>query len=131
MVSIHVPARGTTNVRVATHNIYRFQSTFPRGERLERITKQLYTSMFQSTFPRGERRYLILLQPTSQSQFQSTFPRGERPRLRRDTKFLRGFQSTFPRGERLYTEYERIVYKGFQSTFPRGERRLCFMKGVE
>ena len=36
----------------------RFQSTFPRGERLWHIRDYRHIMLFQSTFPRGERRLL-------------------------------------------------------------------------
>ena len=56
-VSIHVPARGTTEQYLIVNSLYNaFQSTFPRGERLSVIAYELGVSVFQSTFPRGERR---------------------------------------------------------------------------
>ena len=56
-ISIHVPSWGTTynyNVIFMT-NV--FQSTFPRGERLNSLTMFQLLDVFQSTFPRGERRH--------------------------------------------------------------------------
>ena len=99
-ISIHVPSWGTTgsgrihcqaagnfnprslvgNDRIWQNTLpsrWKFQSTFPRGER-PGITMTFTRALpFQSTFPRGERRgpYLIFLSPC---RFQSTFPRGER-----------------------------------------------------
>ena len=80
-ISIHVPAWGTTLQRQSYNLFFRFQSTFPRGERRRnqdgrekihnnfnprsrvgndgtqtRITH--YYPEFQSTFPRGERQCL-------------------------------------------------------------------------
>ena len=78
VISIHVPAWGTTkkgyyiinavedfNPRSRVGNDktepllnlfwHRFQSTFPRGERLNKQGLCNYYAIFQSTFPRGER----------------------------------------------------------------------------
>ena len=78
-VSIHVPARGTTNAFNAEQTEKTFQSTFPRGERRISASKSVQAQAFQSTFPRGER-----LQTEGKHrncyEFQSTFPRGERRR---------------------------------------------------
>ena len=55
LISIHVPAWGTT---VCCHNTFlllQFQSTFPRGERPASSKALLLFLIFQSTFPRGER----------------------------------------------------------------------------
>ena len=63
-ISIHVPAWGTTQwkmIYILMEDI--FQSTFPRGERLDLIIAILTRQKFQSTFPRGERR---LAQETKQ-----------------------------------------------------------------
>ena len=62
-VSIHVPARGTTEFKEILRDRARFQSTFPRGERrIERMAEG-YNWEFQSTFPRGERltKYKLIL----------------------------------------------------------------------
>ena len=54
-VSIHVPARGTTQ-GWRIHDLYkRFQSTFPQGERQDEKKKEITNEEFQSTFPQGER----------------------------------------------------------------------------
>ena len=76
-ISIHVPAWGTTIPGIHSLPRQRFQSTFPRGERLFTVEQYGYAAKFQSTFPRGER------QPDDRGignlyGFQSTFPRGER-----------------------------------------------------
>ena len=77
MISIHVPAWGTTLFWYFQRYLLQFQSTFPRGERLalHEVLRNLIT--FQSTFPRGERRDLIQ-SSYCLTVFQSTFPRGER-----------------------------------------------------
>ena len=59
-ISIHVPTWGTTRTSTQhKHPQDRFQSTFPRGERLcvDRLSQIL--RVFQSTFPRGERRVTL------------------------------------------------------------------------
>ena len=56
VISIHVPAWGTTMVVLFGWNLKpKFQSTFPRGERPERLSAFMTKRIFQSTFPRGER----------------------------------------------------------------------------
>ena len=56
VISIHVPAWGTT-LSIST-NLFAliFQSTFPRGERQAFKFNAFMISLFHSTFPRGERR---------------------------------------------------------------------------
>ena len=55
-ISIHVPAWGTTVSRPCSYpNSPLFQSTFPRGERLDGVSGVPVRIEFQSTFPRGER----------------------------------------------------------------------------
>ena len=55
IISIHVPAWGTT-IRSRFYIFQNeFQSTFPRGERQYLTLRILSVSAFQSTFPRGER----------------------------------------------------------------------------
>ena len=122
LVSIHVPARGTTllektrallgesfnprsregndnAIRNSASVNYQFQSTFPRGERLARVVVTSKSYEFQSTFPRGERRDPYW-GPTRKTMFQSTFPRGERQFVSDKWCIEFKFQSTFPRGER-------------------------------
>ena len=101
-VSIHVPARGTTEpFSDNKKDRMQFQSTFPRGERLLAEDQDGQMTLFQSTFPRGERRpsgklflstfrvsihvpargttVTEVLVQSQKIMFQSTFPRGERP----------------------------------------------------
>ena len=58
-MTIHVPSWGTTQTHQGRPNRQKFQSTFPRGERLELADAFARTSEFQSTFPRGERRQIF------------------------------------------------------------------------
>ena len=77
-ISIHVPTWGTTQFpRANISGIIAFQSTFPRGERRDRVRQHFRKSEFQSTFPRGERPFEEEYIPND-IVFQSTFPRGER-----------------------------------------------------
>ena len=55
LISIHVPAWGTTLSLHHFHHILQFQSTFPRGERPCSQSFSRSFLLFQSTFPRGER----------------------------------------------------------------------------
>ena len=55
IISIHVPAWGTTVGRYSTKAKAIFQSTFPRGERHSATIPMIVGMAFQSTFPRGER----------------------------------------------------------------------------
>ena len=56
MISIHVPAWGTTISGQKPQQASIFQSTFPRGERLIVAFISMFGWEFQSTFPRGERQ---------------------------------------------------------------------------
>ena len=55
IISIHVPAWGTTFQLPTTESGIVFQSTFPRGERRSFFGDSATLHIFQSTFPRGER----------------------------------------------------------------------------
>ena len=65
------------DISISIRLIYRFQSTFPRGERLCHQCSIIPALQFQSTFPRGERPS-SWRKWTRNTGFQSTFPRGER-----------------------------------------------------
>ena len=55
-ISIHAPTRGATPVSTPIPGIHCiFQSTLPRGERLEEKILSEELQKFQSTLPRGER----------------------------------------------------------------------------
>ena len=56
VISIHVPAWGTTENTSDQAISVAFQSTFPRGERHIRYSVSIDCLLFQSTFPRGERQ---------------------------------------------------------------------------
>ena len=122
-----------------------FQSTFPRGERLQYMASDNEDVPFQSTFPRGERRSLWIVirlvfddfNPRSlvgnDQEFEITQSRivisihvpswGTTDRSSPETATTT-FQSTFPRGERQCRKCKRNSKMIFQSTFPRGERPI-------
>ena len=58
-ISIHVPSWGTTKHECWIARYPAFQSTFPRGERLQLLFGNRFVTTFQSTFPRGERRQIF------------------------------------------------------------------------
>ena len=77
-ISIHVPARGTTGSRYeGAINLYRFQSTFPRGERRSAGAFLCCTNYFNPRSREGNDQYILALSQ-DKAEFQSTFPRGER-----------------------------------------------------
>ena len=124
-----------------------FQSTLPRGERLNCGGVVVSMMLFQSTLPRGERRTDDILQ-REQQEFQSTLPRGERPGaavpIRSGMDFnprshegsdiadyndlLSGKISIHAptRGATFYQVGEERTTQ-FQSTLPRGERPLDWL----
>ena len=134
IVSIHVPAKGTTSIGQDSSFANRFQSTFPRRERLGMDSTCPNDVQFQSTFPRRERHhkwYTYL----PDHEFQSTFPRRERQKkldvylciiqvsihvpakgttsILENLKDMGVFQSTFPRRERQSQAPARAEYKSF------------------
>ena len=120
-----------------------FQSTHPRGVRLNPVIYNAIALGFQSTHPRGVRRTRSTAdgmtrnfnprthvgcdgtgsgnQPTG-ILFQSTHPRGVRRRLRACLMPSETFQSTHPRGVRLRKFIRTCITFVFQSTHPRGVR---------
>ena len=121
VISIHVPAWGTTFIATILSFFYNFNPRSRVGndgrdaydDYMTQISihvpawgttrdcmKMKQSSLFQSTFPRGE-RLRSLLRYSESKLFQSTFPRGERQKLELELdNLLHKFQSTFPRGER-------------------------------
>ena len=79
LISIHVPAWGTTNWQ---NNIFYELIYFNPRSRVgnDKVNYEWLTegTGFQSTFPRGERPNATKSSELP-CQFQSTFPRGERP----------------------------------------------------
>ena len=123
-----------------------FQSTHPRGVRLQEGIYLAPASQFQSTHPRGVRQKTVDL-TKAEEEFQSTHPRGVRPFIHVGS-FVNGevsihaptrgatriscfyrvndmFQSTHPRGVRpkMWLKYQKQLK--FQSTHPRGVRLIA------
>ena len=68
-ISIHAPARGATAIHTGLgFDLWVFQSTLPRGERLLLVSCVLVVCVFQSTLPRGERLLKVWIK-TSKSNF--------------------------------------------------------------
>ena len=145
IISIHVPAWGTTLTSILLPMTDTFQSTFPRGERPALFASYISWSYFNPRSRVGNDYVdLVVLKQTMfisihvpawgttikaaylnnlVVSFQSTFPRGERPS--EECRLIPPciFQSTFPRGERRRSLDISESSGKFQSTFPRGERR--------
>ena len=104
------------------HSGHKFQSTLPRGERLQVCSVIPAPSQFQSTLPRGERllRYDIAASCVS---FQSTLPRGERQNKITILAMRRYFNPRSHEGSDGHWISEPTKIGEFQSTLPRGERR--------
>ena len=143
IASIHAPAWGATRISLISMDWRPFQSTHPRGVRLEATDEQDKHTSFNPRTRVGcdatRKKELICYQ-----MFQSTHPRGVRLQLRGKFDLLHQFQSTHPRGVRLYITYfdicasqvsihapawgATIIFsrtgcgRKFQSTHPRGVR---------
>ena len=146
IVSIHAPARGATSDRARPGWLRKFQSTRPRGARLEcsrRAICRVLVSIHApargatngnldglrlcqvsihaptrgATIRRSKLRLLVL--------FQSTRPRGARLGVPLAALGFTEFQSTRPRGARPNAFDFQFVTFQFQSTRPRGARPRC------
>ena len=147
IVSIHVPAKGTTSFREQLITLsFEFQSTFPRRERqYQRIksssgtgvsihvpAKGTTVSAHQKQF--GHRRFnprsregndeMAIEALEKQIPFQSTFPRRERLNTFRWSRSSQPVSIHVPaKGTTLkFAISAHFIFK-FQSTFPRRERR--------
>ena len=148
-VSIHAPTRGATHITFATSTGQKFQSTHPRGVRLNsQCDKTLILGFNPRTHEGCDLRRATALQrykvsihaPTRGAtkavralranfiEFQSTHPRGVRLSLGLKSIIAYGFQSTHPRGVRPDGSYYATDLAKFQSTHPRGVRRLRLRK---
>ena len=97
-VSIHAPARGATCDMVANKLTGEFQSTRPRGARLEPLKEYNNKKVSIHAPARGATNDGSGMKDTP--RFQSTRPRGARPTASPRSWHLYGFQSTRPRGAR-------------------------------
>ena len=143
LISIHAPTKGATQWRSNRNEIFGFQSTLPRRERLTQEGVTFNNLHFNPRSHEGSDHTpnlpvffdsISIHAPTKGATevpdglimamgFQSTLPRRERPV---STKFACSsirFQSTLPRRERpSRLQYVPISFR-FQSTLPRRERR--------
>ena len=143
-ISIHAPTWGATPNRSGFDLSHEFQSTHPRGVRLQVPCGKCCECKFQSTHPRGVR-------PTTSSN--TTTIANFNPRTHVGCDSVRGamcssltnfnprthvgcddqnipfhtvfsiFQSTHPRGVRLSFNNSPNIFEIFQSTHPRGVRQ--------
>ena len=125
-ISIHAPTRGATPVSTPIPGIHCiFQSTLPRGERLEEKILSEELQKFQSTLPRGERRMNAGHGKRSIMHFNPRSHEGSDQTALIIARERWIFQSTLPRGERRLQIWVMKCSLRFQSTLPRGERRMC------
>ena len=98
MVSIHVPARGTTSHSFRSRLVWLFQSTFPQGERRNRPLLLRRRNGFNPRSRKGNDKiafYRFFCMTVSiHVPARGTTTAGRKNML------CRGFQSTFPQGER-------------------------------
>ena len=144
-VSIHVPARGTTRKLVEEYRLWKFQSTFPQGERHILSTAphpglsfnprsrkgndndsykypRMATQVSIHVPARGTTLVSCLSHPCT--QFQSTFPQGERQSRSGCILRLQSVSIHVPARGTTQSCVRNIAYQSrFQSTFPQGERR--------
>ena len=123
VVSIHVPARGTT--RCYQHQggtLTPFQSTFPHGERHPYKSNIDLFEEFQSTFPHGERHCIRGADNAGITGFNPRSRTGN-DAYRRSTLIRSEVSIHVPaRGTTAMSNLAKAKER-FQSTFPHGERQ--------
>ena len=120
-VSIHAPTRGATYYPLINADVWKFQSTHPRGVRLWMMHRASRSKQFQSTHPRGVRLSFWSSALRKLSFNPRTHEGCDRTVVKGSIKYYL-FQSTHPRGVRHpYQGTFYVTYK-FQSTHPRGVR---------
>ncbi len=124
IVSIHAPARGATLLAFASGPAYGFQSTRPRGARLEYVESVGPNGEVSIHAPARGATWSICALPVSTWSFNPR-ARAGRDKINGITDIAySGFQSTRPRGARLCTEATLLRVSVFQSTRPRGARQF-------
>ena len=141
-ISIHVPAWGTTFYSRSISIVFLFQSTFPRGERLDDSTilalrnisihvpawgtteclLSFYRSLLISIHVPAWGTTLQQLKLEKTQEFQSTFPRGERRTNKYPVFILCNISIHVPAWGTTAVGEGGMPFAIFQSTFPRGER---------
>ena len=146
VISIHVPAWGTTIASIPDIASFPFQPTFPRGERPTPLTEVTRATL--NFNPRSRvGNDMVFFQDCVDIRISIHVPAwgttvngpikgdsyvisihvpawGTTFFTERSTRF-HAFQSTFPRGERPLSLSCVTSTSLFQSTFPRGERPVC------
>ena len=102
LISIHVPARGTTHYAPFRRSGFFISIHLPARVRLRWRQACQTTSKFQSTYPHGYDGVPAACIVIS-GQFQSTYPHGVRPVVSVTTGLDGRFQSTYPHGVRPET----------------------------
>ena len=120
-VSIHAPAWGATRYAAAREKQFNVSIHAPAWGATCLLKIWISKFLFQSTHPRGVRLELPDREVLS-TEFQSTHPRGVRPAKSSQEGAAQKFQSTHPRGVRLITFFSLLRMMMFQSTHPRGVR---------
>ena len=128
-VSIHVPARGTTAVGDPSVSSLVVSIHVPaRGTTFRRNATPALSRVSIHVPARGTTRSVLRVW----RQYQGFNPRSRKGNDCQCSAFPDGvwlFQSTFPQGERRITSVNYNTFGGFQSTFPQGERRSSASSG--
>ena len=122
-VSIHVPARGTTQPHLPY--LLQYHSFNPRSRTGNDSSGCKCSSCHRCFNPRSRTGNDLSDGDMGRvlQEFQSTFPHRERLYSAFQSELQYSFQSTFPHGERLFLVWSLIPKNiAFQSTFPHGER---------
>ena len=124
-VSIHAPAWGATGMQCARScALHAFQSTRPRGARLQRVHVSRTAQRSFNPRARGGATPTTAasLAPTV---FQSTRPRGARPTTPTHERLSGRFNPRARAGRDISAAVAITARSMFQSTRPRGARRIC------
>ena len=147
-ISIHVPAWGTTEMKQLADIAMKFQSTFPRGERLNVMDVWIKLSVFQSTFPRGERLNIrtenicaVNFNPRSRvgnddiiSRVKATksisihVPAWGTTEMGVTFSNIKNISIHVPAWGTTERNAILVMFQEFQSTFPRGERLSAYQQ---
>ena len=120
MISIHVPARGTTRRLLQLTLGQIFQSTYPHGVRLGLEDPRDTLKRISIHVPARGTTRRELWAVCLMLQFQSTYPHGVRRGLSAASIYLHIFQSTYPHGVRPMITHADPHVKKFQSTYRTG-----------
>ena len=121
IVSIHAPARGATRRCNSKPALVRFQSTLPRGERLNAEVGIDVGISFNPRSRAGSDLYNLFIMDRVKVSIHA--PARGATYTKRASHWTEEFQSTLPRGERLSSGKTLHIEEKFQSTLPRGERQ--------